>query len=70
MPRLKSVDEVAAAIEEMSENEREQLLLRMAKMDDLLEDLEDIADLIRCSREPTQPLEEFIAELRAEGRDV
>jgi len=70
MRRSKSVDEVAAAIAEMTEQEREQLLLRMAKMDDLLEDLEDVADLLRFARESGRPYEDFLAELKAEGRDV
>ena len=70
MSSPKSVDEVAAAIQEMSQSEREALLLRMAKMDDVLEDLEDIADLLRSAKDTSRPYEEFLADLRSQGRDV
>lgn len=66
----KSVDEIASAIEAMSQEEREELLLRMAKMEDVLEDLEDLADLLHAAREPSRPYEDFLSELRAEGHDV
>lgn len=65
-----SVDEVVAAIESMSEKEREELLMRLAVMDELLEDLGDIMDVIRSKHEEATPFDEFITELRAEGRDV
>ncbi|MDO8649006.1 MAG: hypothetical protein Q7R81_04465 [Candidatus Peregrinibacteria bacterium] len=47
MATNKSVDEIAAEIEGLS---REALLVRMAKMGDLLEELEDVADLLRSAR--------------------
>lgn len=66
----KSVEEIASAIERMSQSDREELLLRMARMDDILEDLDDIADLIRASHESSRPFDEFVEELRAKGRDI
>ena len=47
----RSVDEVVAAIEDMNQEDRQDLLLRLAKVDDLLDDLEDVADLVRAARE-------------------
>ena len=70
MSHHRSVEEVAAAIEDMSQKEREVLLMRMAKMDDVLEDLEDIADLLRSARESSRPYDEFLADIRASGLDV
>lgn len=61
----KSVDEIVAAIEDMNQKDREDLLLRLAAIDDLLEDLEDVADLLRASRESSRPFEEFVAETNA-----
>jgi len=60
-----SVEEIAAAIERMSHEDREKLIARMANIDDLLEDLEDVLDLVRAAREGGRPYEEFLAELRA-----
>ena len=65
-----SVEEIASAIEGMSREDREALLLRMAKIDDILEDLEDVIDLLRLANESGRPYEDFLAELRAEGREV
>ena len=66
----KSVDKIAAEIEGLGREDREALLVRMAKMGDLLEELEDVADMLRSAREPARPYEEFLTELRAEGREV
>lgn len=66
----KSVDKIAAEIEGLSREDREALLVRMAKMGDLLEELEDVADLLQSAREPARPYEEFLDELRAEGREI
>jgi hypothetical protein len=65
-----SVDKIAAEIAGLSRDDREALLVRMAKMGDLLEELEDVADLLRSAREPARPYEEFLNELKAEGREV
>lgn len=70
MPVHKSVDEVVTAIKDMSRQEREELLLKMAGMDDIVEDLEDVTDILRRSHEPTRSYEDFLNELQAEGRDV
>lgn len=64
------VDEVVSLIEEMDQKEREELLLRLASIDDLLEDLEDIADLLHAAREQSKPFEDFLSELRAERGDL
>jgi len=65
-----SVDEIVAAIQGMGEHDREELILRLAQLDDLIEDLEDVLDAIRAAQEEDTPYEEFVSELRAEGRDV
>ena len=70
MSNPRSVEEIASAIEGMSREDREVLLLRMAKIDDILEDLEDVIDLLRLANESGRPYEDFLAELRAEGREV
>jgi uncharacterized protein Yka (UPF0111/DUF47 family) len=70
MPKTRSVEEVVAAIEDMSPEEREDLLLRMAKMDDLLEDLSDVADLLKSSREASRPYEDFLSEVKASRHHV
>jgi hypothetical protein len=66
----RSVDEIVDAIEHMSQEEREALLLRMARIDDLLEELEDVAALLRSAREPARPYQDFLDELRSEGREI
>ena len=65
-----SVDEVVAAIQKMGEEDRETLIVRLAQIDDLMEDIEDAMELIRASRTKSRPFEEFLAELRAERGDV
>lgn len=70
MPSSMTVDEIVAAIKELGEEDRQALLLQLAQIDDLIEDLEDIADMLRSRNEPGRPFEEFLAEMRAEGRDV
>ena len=70
MPQSLSVDEVADAIKKMSPRERGRLLSKIAEIEDLLEELDDIADVIRARGETTRPYEEFLEELKAEGRDI
>lgn len=70
MPTSKSVDEVVATIGHMSREERDELILKMAKMEDIWEDIDDVRDLIRYAHEPTKPFDEFLKELRSEGHDV
>lgn len=65
-----SVDEIVAAIQKMGQEDREQLVLRLTQLDDLMEDLGDVLDVIRSAHEAGTPYEDFVAELRAEGRDV
>ncbi len=65
-----SVDEVVAAIQKMGEEDREALILRLAQIDNLMEDLEDVLDIIRSANEEGTPYEEFVEELRAGGRGV
>jgi len=67
MPGSQSVEEIASAIEQLDQTQREALLLRMAKIDGLLEELEDMADVIRAQREPSKPFDDFLAELRVES---
>ena len=70
MAVTKSVDEIVAAIQEMGPEDRGQLMLKLAQIDDLMEDLEDVAELIRASRTRSRPFAEFLAELRAERGDL
>jgi len=70
MPGSQSVEEIASAIEQLDQAQREALLLRMAKIDGLLEELEDMADVIRAQMEPSKPFDDFLSELRAEGHDL
>lgn len=65
-----SVDRVADAIRRMDQKEREALLLQLAEMDDLIEDLEDVVALIRSAREPARPYQDFLDELKAERGEV
>lgn len=65
-----SVEEVAEAIKKMDCRQRRQLLSKLMEYEGLIEDLSDIADLIRTRDEPSRPFDEFINELRAEGRDI
>ncbi len=65
MATVKSVDEIVVAIQEMGEQDREQLILKLAPIDDLMEDLEDMMDAIRSAQDEGKPYEEFLAELRA-----
>jgi uncharacterized protein Yka (UPF0111/DUF47 family) len=70
MSNAKTIDEIVAAVREMDQEGREDLLLRLAQIDDLMEDLEDVADLLRAARESSRPFDEFLAELRAERSDL
>ena len=65
-----SVDEVAEAINRMSQRQRQRLLSKLMEIEGLIEDLDDIADLIRARDEPSRPFDEFMEELKAEGRDI
>lgn len=66
MAENKTVDEIVAAVKEMSQEDRDDLLLQLAHIDDLLEDLEDIRDLLRTANESSRPFDEFLTELKAE----
>lgn len=66
MAEARTVDEIVAAVKQMSAQDRGDLLLRLAQIDDLLEDLDDIRDILRSAQESDRPFDEFIAELRAE----
>ncbi len=68
MPHSKSVDDIISAIKELDQEERENLARQIAKIDELMEDIEDIIDLVRSKNEDRIPYDDFLAELRAEGR--
>lgn len=70
MANARKVDEIVAAVKVMSAHDREDLLLQLAQIDDLLEDLDDIRDLLRSATESSRPFDEFLAELRAERGDI
>jgi hypothetical protein len=70
MPTARSVDEIMTAIKDLGEEDRGQLLIRLAQIDELMEDLEDVAELIRAARTSSRPFDEFMAELKAERGDV
>lgn len=65
-----SVDDIIIAIKELDEEQRDSLILQLVQIDELMEELEDYIDLIRSRSEPRQPFDDFLAEMRAEGRDV
>ena len=65
-----TVDQIVSAILGLSEEERGDLALRLVQMDELMEDIEDVLTILRTADEPSRPYEEFIDELRAEGRDI
>jgi hypothetical protein len=45
-----SVDEIVGAIQQMSEDDRGELVQRLIQMDDLIEDLEDVLSVMRVSQ--------------------
>lgn len=63
-----SVDEIVGAIQQMSEDDRGELVQRLIQMDDFIEDLEDVISVIRSANDPGRPFEEFMVELAAERR--
>ena len=61
------VEQVAEAIERMTDEERQELLTRVAKLEEFWQDLEDVADVLRSADEESRPYEKFADELRKEG---
>jgi len=70
MPSSMSVDEIVNAIKELDQEGREGLLLQLTKIDELMEDLEDVMDLLRSETESERPFEDFVRELEARRRHV
>jgi len=68
MPVHLGVDELAREIKALSTPERQKLLLNLAGLDEFIEDLEDIADIIHSKGEPVRAYDEFVKELKEEGR--
>lgn len=66
-----SVDEIVTAIGALNEQERLDLVGQLVRMDDLMEDFEDtLLVMNQADDEPARPFEEFLADMRAEGRDA
>ncbi len=68
MPSHLGVDELIQEIKALSASERQRLLVNLAKLDEFIEDLEDIADIIHSQGEPVRAYNEFAKELKKEGR--
>ena len=66
MATSKTVDDIVEMVRDLSPGDREDLLLRLAQIDDLLDDLDDVKDLLRAARESSRPFEEFLAEVKKE----
>lgn len=64
MSTSKTVDEIVEMVKDLSPGDRDDLVLRLAQIDELLEDLDDVRDLLRSARETSRPFEEFVAEVR------
>jgi hypothetical protein len=65
-----TVDEIVTAIKGLGQEDRDALVLQLAMLDDLIEDLEDVMDLLRSEGERERPFEEFIRELEARRGNV
>jgi hypothetical protein len=70
MSASKTVDEIVTAIKELDDGDRGSLLLQLAKIDELMEDLEDLMDLIRSETESGRPFDEFVRELESKRGDA
>lgn len=63
-----SVDHILEALPSLSKVERRRLLEGLCAYPDLVEDLHDIATILERRNEPTRPYQEFVEELKAEGK--
>lgn len=70
MPNHPTVDEVVDAIKKMSPRQRRHLTSKLAEDEALTEEIGDIIALIRTDKEPGEPFDEFVEELKAEGYDI
>jgi hypothetical protein len=68
MPTHLGVDELTREIKALSKTNRQKLLLNLAELDEFIEDLEDIADIIHSKEEPVRAYNDFVEELKKEGR--
>ena len=63
-----SLDQMLKALPSLSKAERRKLLDGLCHYQDLWEDLHDILTLIERKDEPSRPYDEFVEELKAEGK--
>ena len=63
-----TLDQILVALPSLSKAERRKLLDSLCLYRDLLEDLHDILTLIERKDEPSRPYEEFVEELKVEGK--
>jgi hypothetical protein len=64
----RQVPEVWAAFEALSPDQRGDFLARLVEDDELREDLLDSIVMVQRRGQPSRPYEEFVEELRREGR--
>ncbi len=63
-----TVGDVVTAVKGFSKRDRQALLAKMAEMEDLWEDVEDIFLIVSRRDERSRPYSEFAKELKREGR--
>ena len=63
-----AVDRILETLPSLSKAERRRLLEGLCAHPDLLEDLHDIVTILEPRNEASRPYDEFVEELRAEGR--
>ncbi|MBI2872074.1 MAG: hypothetical protein HYY00_02660 [Chloroflexi bacterium] len=62
------VDDILKALPTLTKTERRRLLEGLCANPHLMEDLHDIVTLLERRDEPSRPYEEFVQELKAEGK--
>lgn len=65
---VSAVDGILETLPLLSKAERRRLLEGLCAYPDLLEDLHDIVTILELRNETSRPYDEFVEELRAEGR--
>ncbi|MBI4336603.1 MAG: hypothetical protein HY683_02075 [Chloroflexi bacterium] len=62
------LNSILQVLPSLSRKERKQLLERLCEYPEVLEDAHDIVLLLERRREPSRSYQDFVEELRAEGR--
>lgn len=63
-----SLDQILGTLPSLSKAERRKLLDSLCLYQDLWEDLQDILTIMERKDEPSSPYEEFVEELKTEGK--